>query len=139
MNRNLILWPLLVQIALTLLLYIRLSIVKKKATQAGQVDEARRALHADAWPEYVVQVNNCIRNQFEVPVLFYALALMLHALNAVGPTALTLAWLFVMLRLAHAYVHTGSNHVPTRRRLFTAGVLVVMGLLILVISSLIGG
>jgi hypothetical protein len=32
----------------------------------------------------------------------------------------------VLARLAHAYIHTTSNHVPTRFRVFALGVLVLL-------------
>ena len=37
-----------------------------------------------------------------------------------------MAWIFVLLRIGHAYIHTTSNHVPTRFRIFAAGVLVLL-------------
>ena len=37
-----------------------------------------------------------------------------------------LAWLFVLARIAHAYVHTTSNHVPTRFNVFAVGVFVLL-------------
>jgi len=132
MNYQLILLPVLVQIVLTIVLYISLVRRKVRAVKAGEVDEARRALHEDAWPDYVQQVNNCIRNQFEVPVLFYVVSISLLAIGAVDLPALVLAWVFVLCRVAHAIVHTGSNYVPTRRRLFlfSVGAVSLMTLLL---------
>lgn len=138
MNGNLIFFPLVVQILLTLTLYIALSVRKNQAVRAGTVDETRRGLFDDAWPIEVIKVNNCIRNQFEVPVLFYLLGIMLWSLHAVDVLALTLAWLFVASRIAHALVHTGSNHVPTRRRIFMFGTLLVLVMTILVTRALFG-
>ena len=126
MNSQLIIFPLLAQVFLTLALYITLNVFKVRATKAGDVDESRRGLYDDAWPDYVLKVNNCIRNQFEVPVLFYVLSMSLLIVDAVDLTVLVLSWLFVVSRIAHAYVHTGSNHVPTRRKIFTFGVAVVL-------------
>jgi hypothetical protein len=122
MNNQLILLPVLVQIVLTIALYLSLIALKIRAVKAGEVDAERRALHDDAWPDYVQQVNNCIRNQFEVPVLFYVFSISMLVIGAVNLTALVLAWIFVTSRVAHAFVHTGSNYVPTRRRLFIFGV-----------------
>ena len=121
MNRNVIFWPVLVQVLMTLLVYVRLIKVKVRELRAGRVDLARRALHEDAWPESVLQVNNNIRNQFELPVLFYVLCALFWALDAVGILALAAAWLFVLSRVAHAWVHLTSNWIPPRRRLFTVG------------------
>ncbi len=123
--------PVLVQLVLTLGLYILLARRKRLAAERQEVNEARRGIYDDAWPEYVVLVNNCIRNQFELPVLFYVLVLSLWSLNAVGAVALILASLFALSRLVHAYIQTGSNHVPTRRRVFMFGVLLVMAMCVL--------
>lgn len=126
MASKFIVLPLLVQIVLTIALYFALSAAKGKASRAGQVDEERRALHADAWPESVLKINNCIRNQFEVPVLFFVAVLMLWKLGAVDAFVHVAAWMFVASRIAHAIIHTGSNFVPLRRRLFTFGVVVTL-------------
>ncbi len=126
-----ILAPVLVQVLLTIVMYIRLAGAKQRAVAANEVDEARRALHDDAWPDYVKQINNNIRNQFEVPVLFYVVTLSLLSLQAAGLTAQALAWIFVLSRIGHGLVHTGSNYVPLRRRIFTLGVLVVLAMTVL--------
>lgn len=132
MNNNLIVFPVLVQILLTFALYIALSVNKNKAVKLGEVNESRRGLYDDAWPEYVLKINNCIRNQFEVPVLFYVLSILLWNLHAVDVYALGCAWLFVATRVAHAWVHTGSNYVPVRRRLFMTGCVLLLVMSVLV-------
>jgi len=132
MSRDLIFVPVLVQVLLTLGVYVRLIKVKIRAMKAGEVDMSRRALHEDAWPESVLQINNNIRNQFELPVLFYVMSFSLWALDSVHWPALAAASLFVLSRIAHAYFHLGSNYVPNRRRAFTVGwwVLAAMALLV---------
>jgi hypothetical protein len=132
MSRNLIFLPVLVQVLLTLGIYVRLIKVKIAAMKAGQVNVERRALHEDAWPDSVLQINNNIRNQFELPVLFYVMSFALWALDAVHALAIAAASLFVLSRIAHACIHLGSNFVPNRRRAFTVGwwVLLAMALLV---------
>ena len=139
MSRDLIFIPVLVQVMLTIVLYLALSAVKKREAEQGNVNEARRGLYDDAWPESVRKINNCIRNQFEVPVLFYVLAFMLWALNAVDMVALAVAGLFAASRMVHAYIHTGVNDVPTRRKVFTVGCVLVIAMLVLAIKALILG
>lgn len=131
MKSQLILIPVLVQVALTMVVYILLSGAKARAVSRGEVNEARRGLYDDAWPESVLKINNNIRNQFEVPVLFYVLCLALLALDAVTPVALAVAGLFSLSRLVHAYIHIYPNHVPTRRRVFMFGCLMVIVLTVL--------
>lgn len=138
MSEKLIFLPVLAQMVLTFGLYIALARAKTRAQASGEVDELRRALHDDAWPEPVQQVKNCIRNQFELPVLFYALVLVLWSLGCAGILAQLLAWLFVASRLIHAWIHTGSNHVPARRRAFSLGVLVLMAMTLLALLGVLG-
>ena len=128
MKENYIFLPILVQLGLVFWLYIYLAIVKSRAMKAGLVDEKRRALHNDAWPDSVLQVNNCIRNQFEVPVLFYVLVILLWLTQSVNIVMQVLAWLFIASRIIHAIIHTGTNYVPLRRRVFMLGcfILIVM-------------
>lgn len=139
MARNLIFFPLLAQIALTVAVYFWLGVVKARATQRGEVDALRRALHRDAWPDHVIQVSNNIDNQFETPVLYYALLLVLWAIPAVDIYALLLAWGYVATRIVHVYVHLGSNYVPLRRRVFSIGVVCLIGLLVLCVRGVVSG
>ncbi len=137
MNRDLIFGPILVQVLLTLATYVLLIKAKIRAMKAGEVDMARRALHDDAWPESVMKINNNIRNQFEVPVLFYVLAFALWALDAVHWVALAAAWLFAVSRIVHAWIHIGTNYVPNRRRAFTVGWWIVAAMALLVAWELV--
>ena len=126
MENNYILFPVITQVALTLCLYIYLGIAKSRAFKSGQLDEERRALHDDAWPDAVLQINNCIRNQFEVPVLFYVLIGVLWTLGSVNIYINIAAWLFVLSRIAHAFIHVGSNYVPLRRKFFMMGCYILL-------------
>ena len=84
MNVNHIIWPVLAQIFLTLILFIILGVRKAKAVKAGEVNRQQAALNNQVWPQDVVKVSNNIANQFETPVLFYVLCLVMHSINAVG-------------------------------------------------------
>ena len=128
MEPQLIFWPVLAQVALTIVMFIRIAVVKARSLKAGDVDLSRRALHPDAWPDYVLQVTNNVRNQFEMPVLFYVLALGLWALGEVNVATLVLAWLYVASRVAHAYIHTGSNIVRYRLKMFQLSTVALVGL-----------
>lgn len=126
MNQNQILLPALLQVCTTFFAYGVMRVRRNRAARAGEVNEARRALDDDAWPDYVRQANNNVRNQFELPVLFYFLTLLLWQLHAVGPLALGSAWLFALSRALHLAIHTGSNHLPRRRLVFTFGLVMMV-------------
>lgn len=133
MTRDWIFVPVIVQVLMTLLVYVRLIKVKVRELRAGRVDRDRLPLYEDAWPASVLQINNNLRNQFELPVLFYVLCVALWLLEAVTPLALAAATAFAVSRIVHALIHLGSNYVPNRRRAFTVGwwALAVMALLVL--------
>jgi hypothetical protein len=133
-----ILLPVMVQVVLTMVVYVLLNIAKARALRRGEVDLARRGLHDNAWPDSVTKINNNIRNQFEMPVLFYVLSFMLLALNAVTWPALVAAWLFASSRIVHAYVHIVPNHVPTRRRIFVFGCVTLIALAFMATFALVG-
>ncbi|MEO7387708.1 MAG: MAPEG family protein [Gammaproteobacteria bacterium] len=126
MRDHFIFLPVLLQVLTTINAYVRLTLAKSAAVRAGLANESRRGLHDDAWPDNVIQINNNIRNQFELPVLFYVLVVMLWALGSAGLFVQAVAWLFALSRVVHLQIHTGSNSVPRRRRVFTFGVLMVM-------------
>lgn len=123
MNTELLLAAMLIQITLTLSVFIALAAAKAKALKKGDVDRKQAALHNNAWPDYVLKISNNIQNQFQTPVLFYALCFGFIVMDAVDTLALAGAWFYVLSRLAHAYIHTTSNYVPMRLRVFTLGVL----------------
>jgi hypothetical protein len=133
MTRDWIFVPVIIQVLLTLLIYVRLIKVKIRELRAGLVNRDRLPLHEDAWPESVLQINNNIRNQFELPVLFYVMCVVLWLLDAVNPLALAAATAFAISRVVHAMIHLGSNYVPNRRRAFTVGwwVLALMAAMVL--------
>ncbi len=134
--RDWIFVPVIVQVFLTLFVYLRLMQVKKRAAKEGRVDRVRIALRDDAWPDYVIQVNNNIRNQFELPVLFYLLATVLWLLDAVHGVAIAAATVFVLSRIVHAGVHLSINALPPRRHLFTVGWVAVFVMAVLVLWEL---
>ncbi len=123
MSQQLIFGPVLAQIILTLFVFILLGKRKKADVAAGTVDREKAALDNKAWSVGVVKVSNNIDNQFQTPVLFYALCITLAQLNAVTELTLGLAWFYAISRYAHMFVHTGSNNVTYRFPLFLAGVL----------------
>lgn len=136
MSSNHIFWPVLAQVLLTLVMFIVLGARKAKAIKAGKVNREQAALDNRVWPENVVKVSNNIANQFEVPILFYILCVVLYSINAAGTVAIVLAWLFVASRYAHAWVHVGSNYVPVRMRLFMVGCVVLLSMLAMAASKL---
>ena len=126
MEMNTLLIPALAHMLLIFALYIMLGIRKSAAVKAGLVDRKEASLNANAWPESVVKISNCIANQFEAPVLFYALTFMLVFTGHVNGVIFGLLSLFVFSRYWHAYIHVTSNYVPHRMGAFIIGVVILL-------------
>ena len=133
MSNQLILYPVLAHIFLVFGLYILLGKRKSAARRSKTVDLKKAALDTNAWPGDVIQVSNCITNQFQTPVIFYVLSMILLTQEFTNVYTLGLAWIFVLARYIHAYVHVGSNYVPMRFRFFliaTLSLLILTGMVI---------
>ncbi|PKH06000.1 MAPEG family protein [Moritella sp. Urea-trap-13] len=125
-----ILYPLLGHMLLVISLYILLIMRKSKAIKAKAVDFNKTALNNKAWPEDVVQVSNNLDNQFESPLVFYALCIITLLVGAVNSFAIALSAAYVVFRYIHAYVHVGTNYIPYRLRAFALSLVAMLLLLI---------
>ncbi len=76
-------------------------------------------------PAAVSNPSDNLKNLFEIPVLFYALALFLFVTNRVDAVYLAAAWVFVAFRAAHSLVHCTFNHVLLRFSLYLVATVAV--------------
>jgi hypothetical protein len=69
-------------------------------------------------PPEVSNPSDNLKNLFEIPVIFYALALYLFVTAQVDGVYVTAAWLFVAFRALHSAVHCTINIVMLRFYLY---------------------
>ena len=117
-------WPMIAHVALVYILYMLLGYRRRKLVEAGKVRGSNYRENRDEPVESLV-VKNCLANQFELPVLFYACCVLLYITEADNLPAVVLAWIFVALRYMHAFVHVTSNNLRYRSPLFAAGYVVL--------------
>lgn len=132
MNQTVIFWPLIAQIVLVFLVYALLGLHRRNALRSGRAtpDQFRENRNE---PQESIFASNNLRNQFELPILFYVVVLCIYVTHGNTILTLTLAWLFVLLRYLHALVHVTSNAMRLRSPLFAVGYL-VLGILWLVFA-----
>jgi hypothetical protein len=126
MSIQAILLPLFVQVALTLFLLFWTGRARVAAVRRGDVHVRDIALRESNWPRQETQIANAYHNQLELPVLFYVLTILAIITRQADLLFVVLAWLFVVLRLVHAYIHLTSNHMGRRFAVFAASVLVLL-------------
>ncbi len=131
---HLLVWAVLAQILLTLVIYGLLGRARVTAVREKRVSLGKIALSNEGWPDNVRQLGNNLSNQFETPVLFYVLVAVAIQVGATGWSMVAPAWIFVASRVAHAVVHTTSNRVLTRFRIFLVG-LAALGAMWFVVAA----
>ena len=114
MSVSSLLLPVFVQVGLTFALMMWMASHRVTAIRSGTVRPKDIALRQPNWPQRATQIANCFHNQFELPVLFYFLVALILVTSTNSTIFVLLAWLFVIARLVHAFIHTGSNRVDRR-------------------------
>jgi hypothetical protein len=137
MSIHAILMPMFVQVGLTFVLLFWMAALRLRAIRQGEVDPEKVRLREPVWPGRVLQISNAYHNQLELPVLFYVVVLLAFASNTLDVVLLVLSWLFVLSRIAHAYVHVTSNRLDRRTGIFGVGVLALLLMWVIVIARII--
>lgn len=133
-----IFWPIIAQATLTYAIYYILGKRRFGAVREGTAKPSDYSIpHQD--PAASATAARSLINQFELPMLFYVVALCLHLTNGVNYIVLLLAWAFVISRGIHATVHVTSNRLMLRQRLFMVGFFLNAALWIWLVVHLIGG
>jgi hypothetical protein len=85
-------------------------------------------------PANVARISRNLASQFELPVIFYAVVVLLVVIGRVGALDVLAGWVFVAGRVVHTLVQTLTDDVPLRGRVFLinfAAVVVLVGHIIL--------
>jgi hypothetical protein len=125
MSVQMILLPLFVEVILTFVLLFWMAPLRSRDFSSGAVRPDNIALREPNWTKRTTQVANAFSNQFELPVLFYVLTILEYVTHLAGIVFVVLAWVFVIFRILHAYVHVTSNIVRLRGSLYGVSALVL--------------
>ncbi len=128
MSIQMVLLPVLVQVGLTFALMLWMVSARTRALQGREVRLKDIALGQPNWPTRATQIGNCFKNQFELPVLFYALIALALPLRHADLVIVLLSWVFVVTRFAHAGIFVTSNNVQQRSLAWFAGVVVLLAM-----------
>jgi hypothetical protein len=123
-----VLLPVFMLIGLAFFLLLWMTTARTQALRGRETRPKDIALGQLNWPERVVQIGNCYRNQFEVPLLFYILIALALPLRRADLFIVLMSWVFVVTRFAHAGIFVTSNNVQQRGLAWLAGVLVLLAM-----------
>ena len=126
MTIQMVLLPVFVQVTLTFGLLFWMAYTRRTSLSRGELKVRDIALGQSAWPARATQASNSFDSQFQIPVLFYVLVILAWITKQADLLFVVMAWIFVLSRLAHAYIHTTSNNVSTRFNIFALGMMVLL-------------
>ena len=129
--------PLVAMLLLTLVVWVVMFIHRVGYASANGIDAQKMKTPSDVarlLPDEVSGSGNNFKNLFEMPVLFYVVCLYLTVFGQVTSMMVTCAWVFVVLRAVHSFIHCSYNNVMHR---FIVYLVSSLALWIMVIVALI--
>lgn len=123
-----VLAPVFVLVLMTFALLLAAGYARVRDLNTRKLRISDIALGQNAWPEKTAQIGNAFNNQFQLPLLFYVLVVLVLVTGKQDWVFVGAQWLFVLTRIAHAAIHVTSNHVPRRFQAYAAGVFVLMAM-----------
>ncbi|NKB51944.1 MAG: hypothetical protein GKR97_06930 [Rhizobiaceae bacterium] len=125
LKTKLIYLAILIQMCVAIYCYIAMSRMRLKAGRAKRItaDDYKATKNE---PEDLRVYTRAVANQFEMPVLFYALVLAMLTASAHSWITVVLAWAFVIIRIFHTREMLGENRVRIRRNIFIHATRVLM-------------
>ena len=128
MPQTAIFGPVFGTILLTLVVWIymyvkRIAFIRSRNLTPGELSVPGRL--AEVSPPEVSNPSDNLKNLFEIPVLFYALALYLFVTDQVDGAYVAAGWIFVAFRALHSAVHCTINVVMLRFYLYLISTIAV--------------
>ena len=126
MDRILILYPVFAMVLLIFFSYIVMFLIVKKYITKKEIKYGQFKLYRGEFPDDYEQSRQHLKNQFELPIIFYLLVALLYSLNNLQYIDIILAWLFVISRYIHSFIRFKNNYLPYRGTVFALGLVILL-------------
>src|SRR5262245_30385670 len=132
MSQHGLVLPVLALIAWTFVMWLWMYATRIPAMRAAKIDldVASRTGAKLALPPEVTRVADNYNHLHEQPTLFYALALAAQIAGGADSINITLAWIYVLIRIVHSLVHATKNVIIVRFFVFNIGTIVLIAMLV---------
>jgi len=130
-------WPMVAQVVLTATVWVRMYVVRIAELREKRIHPQKIATSQTKGLLQNTQAADNFVNLFEVPVLFYAVCLVIGATGIESLLLLVLAWMYVALRAMHSFIQVTYNKVMHRFQVYVASTLVVFALWIITAVKLV--
>jgi len=109
----------------TLVFTAIMGITRLKAARSGAVDYRIFKLYRNRQ-----SMPDNYDNLMTMPILFYLIVTMIYVTGNVDNAFIILAWVYVVTRLVHSFIHLGQNHPLKRFFAFGTGVIILFAMTI---------
>ena len=126
-----ILTPCLALMALTMIISFYHTYGSMKLMRPG--NDWEKGIPSDPYPnapKSLQMVKNNIKNLFEFPIIFYALSVLIFFQNLSDNWLIYLAWIYVVLRIAHSFYHIFMDNTHWRGGLWLISQFILLAILI---------
>ena len=118
--------PLFAQFLLSILVYGIARIRRGEAVKNGLVKgRFFKTFEGEPPPRDVIAADQLVLNLFEMPVLFFTVALLIITLKLNDNVQMALAFLYVSLRFWHAYIKIQNGRLTLRALVFTVSAVIL--------------
>ena len=126
------LYPMFALAAWTMIVLLMIPVVRIRAALRREVrPNDFRFGESAAVPAQVSIPNRNYMNLLELPMLFYAVCLILFVIAGATHLAVGIAWAYVGLRVVHSLIHLTYNHVIHRLTVFALSSVALLALWVL--------
>ncbi len=123
-QRAALIQPVVALVVLTAIVFLMAVVYRNLAVIRGATSQRYfRTFTTDQPAEWVERPIRTYMNLLELPVLFYAVCLLMLTTAKFDTVQVSLAWVFVITRYVHAFIYIGFNYVPLRFVAFLTGFL----------------
>ena len=129
MSQTALFWPAFAQVVLTLVVMVAMGRARvRSVARRKQAIDVVALNRAEDWDDEATKAANNYKNQFEMPVLFFAAIAVGLSLKLADPVIVGLAWVFVTARVAHAVVHLTFNKIMVRGSIWLVSVAAMLAM-----------
>ena len=114
-------------VALTFVVTMRLLYFAVKSVKKGEVHIKQYRIYDGEFPLILNSVRQHYKNMFEMPILFYLLAVLLLIQGNTTNLDIIFAWGFVVFRILHSISRIPNRDVNLRFGLFAGSFLMLLG------------
>lgn len=115
MNEFSLIYPMFAMVMLTFTILLVLFRNRVESVGKGEISAYfYKTYQGEVEPDSSLKLTQHVTNIFEAPTLFYVACLAAMIMNEHALMFQLLAWAYVLLRAAHAYIHIGSNKLKRR-------------------------